>query len=87
METSFQGQLHSSTRDFAGEHWLARAQPCQGQLEAETMNFQSQEHLLALFDSLVWMWPESPLMKTLANDTDFAQLCNSIVEPHFFPKG
>lgn len=51
------------------------------------MNFQSQEHLLALLDSLVWMWPESPLMKTLANDTDFAQLCNSIVEPHFFPKG
>lgn len=44
------------------------------------MNLQSQEHLLAPFDSLVWMYPESPLAKVLANVTDSAQYATVFVD-------
>lgn len=54
---------------------------------AETMNLQSQEHLLAPFDSLVWMYPESSLVKVLANVTDSTRFTTVFVDlylPFFF---
>lgn len=51
------------------------------------MNLQSQEHLLAPFDSLVWMYPESSLVKVLANVTDSARFTTVFVDlylPFFF---